>query len=258
MKYFDTYIPQEYLALKINYCRKQLESLPPVRMHEHIIRGKTITKLLIDDHRFNLNSKTGDKYHKIFLLRNEMEEKLQIYEAIWKHNFLKPVPEFKIPKITRTLSTGYDKVILNRDFFDSLKEDSNHNYSKSTSYTFNGIQYRSASEREIAIFYTEAGIPFKYEPEVWLNGMSKPAYPDFVLLIPELDTCKFHEHCGLINYNNYVRDLTLKCGTYSSSGLLLDQDVFFTYRSDEIALDIRYLSAKLNSVVFGTMLNFNH
>ena len=87
--------------------------------------------------------------------------------------------------------------------------------------------------------------------------MNKPAFPDFVLLIPELDTCKFHEHCGLMNYNNYVRDVTLKCGTYAGSGLLLDQDVFFTYSNDDLTLDIRYLAAKLNSVVFGTMLNFN-
>ena len=31
----------------------------------------------------------------------------------------------------------------------------------------------------------------------------------------------------------------------------------FTYSNDDLTLDIRYLSAKLNSVVFGTMLNFN-
>ena len=257
MKYLDTYIPKEYLALKINYCRQKLAALPAVTMHEQKSKGKLITRFVVGKHRYNFDSKAGDRCQKIMVVRNELEEQLQIYEAIWKHNFLKPVPEYEVPKIIRTLNTGHDQVVLNRDFFNSLKEDANRNYSKSTSYSFNGINYRSAAEREIAIFYTEAGIPFKYEPEVWFNGMNKPTYPDFVFLIPELDTCKFHEHCGLINYNNYVRDLTLKCGTYSSSGLLLDQDVFFTYSSDDVALDIRYLSAKLDAVVFGTMLNFN-
>ena len=51
--------------------------------------------------------------------------------------------------------------------------------------------------------------------------------------------------------------LMSSCGTYAGSGLLLDQDVFFTYSNDDLTLDIRYLAAKLNSVVFGTMLNFN-
>ena len=257
MKYFGTYIPQEYLALKINYCRRQLEMLPPVSMHEQKSRGKMITRLVVGDHRFNLNSPSGEKYYKIMLLRNELEEKLNICESVWKHNFLKPVPEYEVPKITRTLNTGFEKTVLDSNFFINLKEDANKNYLKSNAYAFNGNNYRSAAEREIAIFYTEAGIPFKYEPEVWFNGMSKPAYPDFVLLIPELDTCKFHEHCGLMNFNNYVRDVTLKCGTYAGSGLLLDQDVFFTYSSDDVTLDIRYLSAKLNAVVFGTMINSN-
>ena len=257
MKYFGTYIPQEYLALKINYCRQQLELLPRVSMHEFKVRGKLRDRVEIGNHRYSLGTQAGDKYYKIMLIRGELEEKLQIYEAIWKHNFLKPVPEYKLPEITRALNTGYEKVVLNKDFFNSLKEDSNKNYSKSSAYAFNGINYRSAAEREIAIFYPEAGIPFKYEPEVWFNGMSKPAFPDFVLLIPELDMCKFHEHCGLMSFNNYVRDVTLKCGTYAGAGLLLDQDVFFTYSSDDISLDIRYLSAKLNAMVFGTMINLN-
>ena len=257
MKYFDTYIPKEYLALKINYCRRQLELLPPIRMHEFKTRGKMSDRVVVNGHRYSLGTQEGDKYYKIMLLRNELEEKLQIYGAIWKHNFINPVPEYDIPKITRTLNTGYDQTVLNKDFFNSLKEDANKKYSKTSAYAFNGINYRSAAEREIAIFYTEAGIPFKYEPEVWFNGMNKPAYPDFVLLIPELDTCKFHEHCGLMNFNNYVRDVTLKCGTYAESGLLLDQDVFFTYSNDGLTLDIRYLSAKLNAVVYGTMINFN-
>ncbi|MBO4450287.1 MAG: hypothetical protein J5777_06850 [Clostridiales bacterium] len=257
MKYFGTYIPQEYLALKINYCRQKLESLPAVTMHEHNYRGSLQKRVVVGSHRYSLETPEGNKYYGVMLLRNDLEEKLQIYESIWKHNFIKPVPEYEVPKIARTLNTGYEKTFLNRDFFDSLKEDANKNYSKSKAYAFNGINYRSAAEREIAVFYTEAGIPFKYEPEVWFKGMSKPAYPDFVVLIPELDTCKFHEHCGLMNFNNYVREVTLKCGTYSGAGLMLDQDVYFTYSSDDVNFDIRYLAAKLNAVVYGTILNFN-
>ena len=55
----------------------------------------------------------------------------------------------------------------------------------------------------------------------------------------------------------YTDEVSLKCGTYARSGLLMDQDVFFTYSTDDVNLDFRYLSAKLNAVVYGTMLNFN-
>ena len=98
------------------------------------------------------------------------------------------------------------------------------------------------------------GIPFKYEPEVKLIGMNKPQYPDFVLYIPELDTCKFHEHYGLMNLKNYTRDIKIKCSTYTDAGLLLDQDVYFTYNTEDKPLDVRYIAAKLNAVIYGTII----
>ena len=46
-------------------------------------------------------------------------------------------------------------------------------------YPFNGIQYRSDVERQIAIGYTEMNVPFKYEPELWLEGMKRPVFRIF-------------------------------------------------------------------------------
>ena len=60
---------------------------------------------------------------------------------------------------------------MNKEFFDSLKNDANSKYPKPTNNPFNGIYYRSAAEREIAIFYTEMGIPYKYEPEIMMKGL---------------------------------------------------------------------------------------
>ena len=57
-----------------------------------------------------------------------------------------------------------------------------------------------------------------------------------------------------MSHSSYVRDLKLKCGTYTDAGLLLDQDVFFTYNTEDQPLDIRYMAAKLNGVIYGTMI----
>ena len=53
------------------------------------------------------------------------------------------------------------------------------------------------------------GIPFKYEPEIQFTGMTKPQYPDFVFYVKELDTCKIHEHYGLMSLSSYIRDLKM-------------------------------------------------
>ena len=143
---------------------------------------------------------------------------------------------------------------MNRTFFDSLKNDDNTKYPKNPYNYFNGIYYRSSVERDIAIFYTELGIPFKYEPSVMIAGLSKPINPDFVLYIEELDNCKFHEHFGMKDSSDYLSITKVKFGNYANAGLVPDLDVLYTFDTDELPFDIRYLSAKLNSAVYGTSI----
>lgn len=254
MEYLDKYIPKEYLALKINYCKKRLQELPEVRLHECTVNGIRKTRLTVGDHRYNLNSENGQSYHSVMLLRDELEKQLAIYEAIWNRYFRMPPPEYKIPQIKRTINTGNNQLILDKNYFDSLKNDANTKYPKPVYYPFNGIYYRSAAERKIAAFYTDMDIPFKYEPEVYITGLPKPINPDFVFYIKELNTCKFHDHFGMMNYADYLRDIKIKCGNYSNAGLQIDQDVFFTYNSEDKPFDIRYMAAKINTVIYGTMV----
>lgn len=258
MEYLDKYIPKELLALKINYCKKRLRELPKVSMSKANIRGVQVVRLRSDKHRFRMNSVQGQELYSAMLEREDIERQLKIYEAIWDYYYRTPASVYDPPKIVRTLITNNDKqLVMNKAFFDGLKNDANTNYPKPMIYSFNGIQYRSTAEKEIAMFYTEMNIPFKYEPEIYLLGSKKPQFPDFVLYIPELDTCKIHEHLGLMNYSSYSRDLKLKCSTFIDAGLTIDQDVFFTYSDEDQPLDTRYLAAKINTALFGTMVCSN-
>ncbi len=60
-----------------------------------------------------------------------------------------------------------------------------------------------------------------------------------------------------MNYSSYSRDLKLKCSTFIDAGLTIDQDVFFTYSDEDQPLDTRYLAAKINTALFGTMVCSN-
>ena len=142
---------------------------------------------------------------------------------------------------------------MNREYFDSLENDANDTYFKNDNYRFDGIKYRSAAERDIAIFYTEMGIPFKYEPRVTLKGLVKPVYPDFVPYFEELDTCKFHEHFGIKNSSDYFNTIKFKFGNFANAGLIQDVDVIFTYDTDKTWFDPRCLSAKLNGAIYQTI-----
>lgn len=253
----NKYIPREYLALKINYCRKQLAELPEVTLHEHIVDGVPVKRVSTSGHRYSLNSETGQQLYKCQIKRDSLERDLHLYEAVWNYNY-KGVPptEFTPRKIPKKLAVDYNqRIVMDKTFFENLKNDANTKHPKTSGYYFNGINYRSAAEREIAIFYTEMGIPFKYEPEITLLGLPNPINPDFVLYIKELDTCKFHEHLGMKHSADYIRDTKIKYSNYTGAGLIPDVDILFTHDTEEMPFDIRFLSAKLNSAIYGTIMN---
>ncbi|MCR4703138.1 MAG: hypothetical protein K5665_05675 [Saccharofermentans sp.] len=256
MEIIDKYIPREYLALKINYCRQRLDELPEFSMLEHNINGVSRKIIRVDSHRYFIDSRSGERALNLLQEREEIEAQLKIYEAIWNINFKgKPLPECKPCQIKRYLSIGpKQQVLLNKDYFDSLKNDDNKKYAKYKNNFFNGIYYRSATEKDIAIYYTEMGIPFKYEPSVTILGLDKPINPDFALYIEELDSCKFHEHLGMKEYADYQKNTKIKYSNYIGAGLVPELDIIYTHDKEDVPFDIRYLSAKLNSAVYGSII----
>lgn len=255
MEIIDKYIPREYLALKINYCRWQLKQLPKASIHERMLDGSLKKRIIVDKQRFSLDSRTGKELLEKMELRETVERELSVYEAMWNLYFRDSIPEFEPMKTVRTLYTGSNSpVIMNKAYFDSLKNDANKNHPKPSFYLFNGTYYRSEAERSIASFYTDMGIPFKYEPEVMLAGLRKPVFPDFVPYFKEIDSCKFHEHFGIMTSSDYIRDSKIKFGNFTNAGLLQDLDFLFTYSASDTVLDTRYLHAKINTLLFGSLV----
>ena len=259
MNIVTPYIPREYLALKINYCRQQLAALPEVVRTKRSMRGTIRDVYVVNDHPYSCESKTG----KHLLLAEQQREKylckLSVLEGLWHSSFRgEPPSDIRPQKVQRRyLNPEGESVIINRKFFDSLKHDSNPYYPEHKTAYYNGTYYRSAAEAAIAKFYTENGIPFKYEPEIWLFGMKYAIYPDFVVLIEELDLCKFHEHFGLKNSADYSRKTSTTYNNYSGAGLLPELDVFYTYDVDDVPFDIRSLSTKLNSAVYDSLFGLD-
>ncbi|MCR5327709.1 MAG: hypothetical protein K6E12_02485 [Saccharofermentans sp.] len=256
MQILTPYIPKEYLALRINYCRQQLDALPEVSTTNRLIKGIRREVYVYKNHAYLPNCKTGKQLQLALEKKTEIESKLSIYEGIWNSAFIgTPPPDINPQKIRRRfIDASGESVILDRKFFDSLKHDSNPYYPEHKTIYYNGTYYRSASEAAIARFYTEQGIPFKYEPEIWLSGMKNPIYTDFVILIEELDLCKFHEHFGLKNAADYSRKTSTTYNNYSGAGMLPELDVFYTYDVDDVPFDIRSVITKLNSAVFDSLL----
>lgn len=257
MQIIEPYIPKEYLALKINFLKQQLAMFPEVTKTKRTIHGEKKDVFTVSSGgTYLVDSKSGINIQNRLLLRDDIQRELTRLEGIWNCYFKGPPPPDINPRkiIRRMYRSADDAVILDGNFFNSLKNDANPNYRENKTFFYNGTYYRSAAEVSIATFYTENGIPFKYEPEIWLKGLNKPIYSDFVILIKELDLCKFHEHFGMKNAADYNRITATKYNNYSGAGLLPELDVFYTYSKDDVPFDIRTLRTKLNSVIYDSLL----
>ena len=71
MNIIDKYIPREYLALKINYCRRLLEQLPKAKIHERMLDGSPKQRIIAGKHRYSLNSLPGKDLYAKMKLREE-------------------------------------------------------------------------------------------------------------------------------------------------------------------------------------------
>lgn len=253
----DKYIPKEYLALKINYRRRQLVSLPEVKITEHKVTGVPTAKICVRNHTYRPNTPAGKKCIDLMKLRTRYEHELNIYEAVWKAHFVdEPAKEMRPFKIRKELQVAYNaKVVMDKAFFDSLKNDANTRHTKPGNCYFNGIYYRSAAEREIALTLTDMGIPFKYEPELSLVGINHTINPDFVIYIEEIDTCFIIEHLGIKNSSDYLRDNKIKHNNYSNAGLVSGEDVIFTNDTDGRPFDVRSLASAINHAIFVSVIS---
>ena len=255
MAIYEPYIPKEHLALQINYCKQQLAELPEVRIGKRKRNGSFSEVYLVGLHCHQKNCDKGKELRSIYNKREALICELSRLEGLWHSKFTCLPPEDIAPrKVERRLFINpANSVILNGAFFDSLKNDADPNHRESKTFFYNGTYYRSASEVEIARYYTENGIPFKYEPEIWLNGLNYPIYTDFVILIKALDLCKFHEHIGMKNAANYNRTTATKYINYSGAGLLPELDIFYTYDIPGVPFDLRTLPIKLNGVIHSSL-----
>lgn len=259
MKILEPYISKEYLALKINYCKKQLSSLPEITPAHRNVRGVNKLLYLEGNHRYLATGSSGEELRRIYNLRTDLTCDLTRLEGLWASEYKRlPTPDIEPRKIKRRMMiSDSSSVVLDGEFFESLKNDANPNHRENKTHYYNGTYYRSSAEVEIARFYTEQGIPFKYEPEIRLKGLNFPVYPDFVIYIEELDLCKFHEHFGMKNSSAYNRSTAVKYTNYSNAGLLPELDTIFTYDVDFKPFDLRELSNKLNSAVYGSLFCFD-
>ncbi|MCR5594071.1 MAG: hypothetical protein K6F79_10035 [Saccharofermentans sp.] len=258
MDIFTHYIPREYLAMKINYLRSILSDAPIIKVVERKRGDKMVLRCVVNGHNYSSTSKRGRVLFQKSANINKLRKELDLLTALWNSSFVQDIPDDIRPvNSERFLNPGNPSLRIKMDweFFKSLKNDSNSAHPETKKYPYNGIYYRSRAEARIAKFYTEHNIPFKYEPEIYLDGYSRPVYPDFVIFIKELNCCKIHEHLGLLQFDKYKKDVQFKFTAFTNAGLIPEYDLFYTSDSSDLMFDEKNLLPLLNTVIINSLIS---
>jgi len=129
-------------------------------------------------------------------------------------------------------------------------------YSRSQSYGGNlrhktrkeGEYVRSKSEAMIARVLFDAGIPYRYEDALDLNG--KIFHPDFTMRHPSTGEYFYWEHLGLMDEPDYVRRSLDRIRIFNLNHISPETNLILTYESQERPLDEEWV-ARLVQYYFG-------
>ncbi|MDO4745345.1 MAG: hypothetical protein Q4B18_02185 [Bacillota bacterium] len=117
---------------------------------------------------------------------------------------------------------------------------------KKPHYTPQGLCTRSKSEAMIATRLEERNVPFRYDAEVLLTN--KSVYPDFTILDKKRRRLIFLEHLGKVGDEKYMIRNLKKLEEYAEHGIVLGENLFITYESDNRPLSIKAIDEKLNEM----------
>ncbi|MBQ6845293.1 MAG: ATPase [Agathobacter sp.] len=90
---------------------------------------------------------------------------------------------------------------------------------------------RSKSEAMIAKVLKQHKIPYRYEAKLELDGVT--IYPDFTIRHPKTGDFFYWEHFGLLDNQEYIKNMHLKLQTFTSNNLMPGICLIMTYENQE-------------------------
>ena len=109
--------------------------------------------------------------------------------------------------------------------------------------TRNGESVRSKSEKIIADELLYRGIPYRYEAELKLGGVS--IFPDFTVLNSRSGKEYYLEHLGMMDNADYYGGVIRRLDLYAQNGIFVGDRLLLTYETSHYAIN----TAQLNHII---------
>lgn len=104
--------------------------------------------------------------------------------------------------------------------------------------TNRGMRVRSKSEKNIADYFDQHGVPYKYECPLYLEGYGI-IYPDFTVMSSKTGKVVYWEHFGKMDDPTYARKTVKKINVYERNGFFQGEGLIMTYETEHSVLNVR-------------------
>lgn len=98
-----------------------------------------------------------------------------------------------------------------------------------------GKMYRSKSEADIAHCLYKNHIPYRYEWDKYINGITY--HIDFTIRHPKTGETFYWEHCGRMDKDGYSANVGTKIKDYESAGIFPDRNLILSFESKQFPFE---------------------
>ena len=234
----------ELHALMINYCRNELAVMPNVTIRTNKYRGASAEFCCLGDKRYVATGLRGRELLPVGQQRDRITKELNLLLAAWHSKYGDAlVPDLNPHPVKRIV---WESMTMDREYFEQVPAEMN-DYKSSPELSYKGVNYKSKSERAIAMVYDELGIEFKYETPIYLGGIKYT--PDFLGYSRLTGRCFYHEHQGKMGDRRYREDKERSHRVYTDLGLIEGLDIIYTYEGGGIVFNPENTKYELTALI---------
>ena len=242
-------LPMKVLAVKLDYRRRILESMP----HDYFSarRGKKAVVITYDPE----NSKYTAKYPRVLYVSSkrgkvyseEIAKYLKVkneYDSLlnsWKSMYSMPPPRINFPIVQFADPHG-----MNNEFFKN-QAGCRGKYKTDNPTVSNHGELKSKNEQFGADLLKRLDIPFKYEPEVYLESIEETINPDYLINFYEIDRCSYLEILGMNDKIAYSLKTATKISGFSKDFYRPGREVIYVHVYDRNNFDEDYFVSQVLS-----------
>ncbi|MDO5521033.1 MAG: ATPase [bacterium] len=241
MLYKEICAEYERIETKINYLEDQIKELPSGSFVS-TKNGKYYKYYQREENRLTyLGKEKQDIARKLALkkyLTSQLKElrherlALTMYLNHHKENLRETNQQFANPPYQTLLSSYFISYPQDaRQWAHELYERNPKNPEQLIHKSISGNMVRSKSEAMIDMALYQAQIPYRYEAELILSGVT--LFPDFTVRHPKTGQLIYWEHFGMMDNPSYSKNVYNKLQLYTANNLIPSIDLITTFETSD-------------------------